>query len=171
MSTQQIQESIKGVIQYYTSNPDKAVSEDKPATAIVEDGLRCRATGVHGAEIVTDMPKGIGGGATAPSPGWYLRAALATCDATVIAMRAAELGITLTTLEVTVGSTSDDRGLLQMDDSIPPGPLNVQVHIKLGGDGVSKEQLHELIEWAERHSPVGDSISRVVPLKISVEVV
>jgi len=170
MSNQQIQESVKGVIQYYTANPDKAISEDKTATAVVEDGLRCRATGVNGAELVSDMPKGIGGGATAPTPGWLLRAALATCDATMIAMRAAELGITLTTLEVTVGSTSDDRGLLEMDDSIPAGALNVQVHVKLGGDGVSKEQLHELVTWAERHSPVGDSISRAVPLKVIVEV-
>ena len=40
MSNQQIQESVKGVIQYYTSNPDKAISEDKTATAMAEDGLR-----------------------------------------------------------------------------------------------------------------------------------
>lgn len=171
MSNQHIQESVKGVIEYYTSNPEKAISEDKIATAVVEDGLRCRATGIHGAEVVSDMPKGIGGGATAPTPGWLLRAALATCDATMIAMRAAELGITLTTLEVSAGSTSDDRGLLQIDDAIPAGPLNVHVHVKLGGDGVSKEKLHELATWSERHSPVGDSISRAVPLNVTVEVV
>ncbi len=171
MSIQQIQESVKGVIQYYTENPENAISEDKPATAKVEDGLRCRAIGDNGVELVSDMPKGIGGGATAPTPGWLLRAALANCDATMIAMRAAELGITLTTLEVTVSSTSDDRGLLQMDDSIHAGPLNVRVHVKLGGEGVSKEQLHELVAWTERHSPVGDSISRAVPLKVSVELV
>ena len=171
MSIHKIRESVKGVIQHYTENPDKAISEDKPATAKAEDGLRCRATGANGVELVSDMPKGIGGGATAPTPGWFLRAALANCDATMIAMRAAELGIILTTLEVTVSSTSDDRGLLQIDDSIPAGPLNVRVHVKLGGDGVSKEQLQELVAWAERHSPVGDSISRAVPLKVSVEVV
>jgi uncharacterized OsmC-like protein len=89
----------------------------------------------------------------------------------MIALRAAELGITLTTLEVTVSSTSDDRGLLQIDDSIPAGPLKVQAHVKLGGEGVSKEQLQELVAWAERHSPVGNAISRAVPLNVSVEVV
>ena len=171
MSNQQIQEAVKGVIQYYTKNPDKAVSEDKPARATVVAGLRCRATNSDGFELFSDMPKGIGGGATAPSPGWLLRAALANCDATMIAMRAAELGITLTTLEVTVGSTSDDRGLLQIDDTIHAGPLNVQVHVKLGSKDVTKEQLHELVNWTEKHSPVGDSISRAVPLKVSVEVV
>jgi len=171
MSIQQIQKAVKGVIKYYTENPDKALSEDKPATAKVEVGLRCRATNGDGVELVSDMPKGIGGGATAPTPGWLLRAALANCDATIIAMRAAELGITLTTLEVTVSSSSDDRGLLQIDDSIQAGPLNVRVHVKLGADGVSKEQLHEIVAWTERHSPVGDAIIRAVPLKVSVEVV
>lgn len=171
MSIQDIQQAVKGVVQYYTEYPERAISEDKPATAIVEDGLRGSATGSNGAQLVSDMPKGIGGGATAPTPGWLLRAALANCDATMIAMRAAELGITLTTLEVTVGSTSDNRGLLQIDDTVPAGPLNVQVHIKLGGDGVSQEQLHQLAGWAERHSPVGDALSRAVPLKVSVEVV
>jgi uncharacterized OsmC-like protein len=171
LSIHHIQKSVKGIIQYYLENPDKAISEDKPATARVEAGLRCRATGPHGAELVSDMPKGIGGGATASTPGWFLRAALANCDATMIALRAAELGITLTTLEVTVSSTSDDRGLLQIDDSIPAGPLKVQAHVKLGGEGVSKEQLQELVAWAERHSPVGNAISRAVPLNVSVEVV
>jgi len=171
MSNQRIQEAVKSATKYYTENPDQAISKDKSATAIVENGLRCRATASDGTTLVSDMSKGIGGGATAPSPGWLLRAALASCDASMIALRAAELGITLTTLEVTVSSTSDDRGLFQIDDSIPAGPLNVEVHVKLGGDQVSKKQLHELVAWAERHSPVGDSIRRAVPLNVSVEVV
>ena len=171
MSNQQIQEAVKGVVQYYTENPDKALSEDKPATATIVEGLRCRATNSDEVELFSDMPKGIGGGATAPTPGWLLRAALANCDATMIAMRAAELGITLTTLEVTVGSTSDDRGLLQIDDSIHAGPLNVQILVKLGGKEATKEQLQELVTWTEKHSPVGDAISRAVPLKVSVQVV
>jgi uncharacterized OsmC-like protein len=90
-------------------------------------------------EVVSDIPKLIGGGATAPTPGWLLRAALANCDATMIAMRAAQLGITLNALEVTVGSTSDDRGLLQIDDSIHPGPLKMWVHVKIGAQAVPFE--------------------------------
>lgn len=171
MSIQDIQAAVKGVISYYTEHPELALSEDKPATARIESGLRCRATGGDGVELVSDMPKGIGGGASAPTPGWLLRAALANCDATMIALRAAELGIVLTTLEVTVSSRSDDRGLLQMDDAIPPGPLNVRVQVRIGGQGVSRERLHELVAWTERHSPVGDAISRAVPLEVGVVVV
>jgi uncharacterized OsmC-like protein len=171
MSNQQIREAVEGAVKYYTENPGQAQSEDKPATAVLIEGLRCRATHSEGFESFSDMPKGIGGGGTAPTPGWLLRAALANCDATMIALRAAQLGITLTTLEVTVGSTSDDRGLLPMGEGIHAGPLNVRTHIKIGGKDVPKDQLHELVAWAEKHSPVGDAIARAVPLTVSVEAV
>jgi hypothetical protein len=64
-----IQESVQGAIEYYTQNPDKALSQDKEAVAVIEEGLRARATGPDGQMLVCDMPKGLGGGATAPSPG------------------------------------------------------------------------------------------------------
>jgi len=171
MSMQHIQESVKGVIQYYTDHPGEAIGEDKSATAIVENDLRCKATGPNGWELVSDMSKGIGGGASAPSAGWLMRAALANCDATMIALRAAELGIELSTLEVTVGSTSDDRGLVQIDDSIPAGPLKVWTNVRIGASNVSEATLREIVDWAEKHSPVGDAISRAVPLEVTVEVV
>ena len=70
MSTQDnIRESMQGVIGYYTQNPDKALSQDKEAIAIIEEGLRARATGPDGQTLICDMPKGLDGGATAPSPG------------------------------------------------------------------------------------------------------
>lgn len=171
MPIDHIKQSIEGVIGYYTENPDKALSADKPAVAVVEDGLRCRATGPNDWALTSDMPKGIGGGGAAPSPGWLMRAALANCEATVIAMRAAQLGLALTTLEVTVGSTSDDRGLLGMGDAIPGGPLDVGIRVRIGADGASPEQLREIVHWAERCSPVGDAIRRAVPTRVEVEVV
>ena len=172
MSAQkQIQESMQGVIEYYTQNPDKALSQDKEAVAVVEDGLRVRATGPDGQTLVCDMPKGLGGGATAPSPGWMMRASLANCEAVMIALRAAQLGIELKTLEVRVDSVSDDRGMLGMDDSKPAGPMNMKVSIRIGADGVSPEKLHEIIQWAEKHSPVGEPLTRVMPNEYLVEVV
>ena len=171
MSTQTIQEAVKGVIQYYTKQPEKAISEDKPAMASLVEGLRSKATNGSGFEVFSDMPKGIGGGATAPTPGWLFRAALANCDVVMIAMRAAELGIELTTLAVTVGSTSDDRGLLQIDDSIHAGPLKIYTHVKIAAGNATKEQLEEIVAWAEKHSPVGDTVSRAVPLEVHVELV
>jgi uncharacterized OsmC-like protein len=171
MSTDHIQKSIEGAITYLTEHPEEARYTDKAATATLVEGLRCRASGPDDATLVSDMSKAIGGGGSAPSPGWLLRAALANCDATVIAMRAAQLGVTLTTLEVTVDSESDDRGLLGMDDGIPAGPLSVRTHIRIGADGVAPERLREIVAWAEAHSPVGDAIRRAVPSRVEVEAV
>lgn len=170
MSVTHIQQSIEGVIKFLSDHPDECRYTDKAATAIVEEGLRCRAEGPNGAALISDMPKAIGGGGSAPSPGWLLRAALANCDATVIAMRDAQLGVTLTTLEVTVDSESDDRGLLGMDDTISAGPLSVRARVRIWADSVAPERLREIVEWAEAHSPVGDAIRRAVPSKIEVEI-
>ena len=170
MSVIHIQHSIEGVIKYLSEHPDECRSTDSAATAVVEEGLRCRAEGLNGRMLMSDMPMAIGGGGSAPSPGWLSRAALANCDATVIAMRAAQLGVTLTTLEVTVDSESDDRGLLGMDDSISAGPLSVRIRVRIGADGVAPERLREIVEWAEAHSPVGDALRRAVPSKAEVEI-
>lgn len=37
--------------------------------------------GPSGQRVETDMPKGIGGAASAPTPGWYVRAGIASCTA------------------------------------------------------------------------------------------
>ena len=171
MSIEHMQKSIEGVIGYYASNPDEARSPDKPATAVVEEGLRCRSSGPNDWTLVSDMPKGLGGGGAAPTPGWLMRAALANCEVTMLALRAAQLGVALTTLEVTVGSTSDDRGLLGMDDAIPAGPLDASVRIRIGAEGVRPERLQEIVHWAEAHSPVGDAVRRAIPMKTEVEIV
>ena len=89
----------------------------------------------------------------------------------MIALRAAQMGIELKTLEVRVDSLSDDHCMLGMDDSKPAGPLNMRVSIRIGADGVSEEKLHEIIEWAEKHSPVGEPLTRVMPVEFAVEVI
>jgi uncharacterized OsmC-like protein len=171
MSTQEIQAAIKRVADFLEKHPEKARYTDTAATAVVDEGLRCRVEGSDGAYMISDMPKAIGGGGSAPSPGWLMRAALANCDATVIAMRAAQEGIALTTLEVTIDSESDDRGLLGLDEEIPAGPFHVRTRIRIGAKDVSAEQLHAIIEWAEIHSPVADAIRRAVPSSTEVEIV
>ena len=170
MSVAHIQQSIEGVIKYLSEHPAECRYTDKAATAVVEEGLRCRAEGPNGATLVSDMPQAIGGGGSAPSPGWLLRAALANCDATVIALRAAQLGVTLAMLEVTVDSESDDRGLLGMDDAISAGPLSMRIHVRIGANGVTPERLRDIVEWAEAHSPVGDAVRRAVLSKKEIEI-
>jgi uncharacterized OsmC-like protein len=169
MPSDHIRESIENARQYLSEHPDEARYGDHPATAVIENGLRCRVEHATGAALVTDMPRAVGGEGSAPTPGWFARAAQASCDGTLIAMRAAELGVPLQSLEVTVESESDDRGLLGMDDAIPAGPLSSRIRVRIAAAGVDPQRVRELVEWADHHSPVTDAIRRAVPTTVEVE--
>lgn len=170
MSVDHIRGSVQEVIKFLTEHPERARSQDKPATATIEEGLRCRVEGPYGWAVITDMSKALGGGASAFSPGWLLRAAQASCVATMVAIRAAQEGIALEKLEVIVDSESDDRGLLGLDDSIPAGPLTSRTQVRISAKGVTKGQLQEIVKWAEAHSPVSDAVGRAVPRNIKIEI-
>jgi uncharacterized OsmC-like protein len=161
-----IAEAVKGAQEYLRHHPEEARYPDSNATAVMGDGLLCTVTGPNGASMQTDMPASVGGSALAAPPGWYMRAAAASCVATLMAMRAATLGKTLPGLSVTVGSESDDRGILAVDETIPSGPFSVSVTIT--AQGVAEADLREIADWAVRHCPVTDAISRAVPLQLEV---
>lgn len=162
--------AIRRARAHLQANPQEARYTDSAATAAVEDGLRVRVEGPNGAFVLSDMPGGVGGDGSAPSPGWLMRAALAACDATLIAMRAAEEGVTLSRLNVTVDSESDDRGLLGAADGVPAGPLRSRVRIDIAADGVSEERLREIVRWARHHSPVDDALCRAVPVDVELSI-
>jgi uncharacterized OsmC-like protein len=155
---------------YLRAHRDEARYRDTAATAVVEDGLRIRATGPAGAEVVTDMSPGVGGAGSAPSPGWLFRAADASCIATLIAMRAAEQGIALDTLEVTVDSESDDYGILGIDEAVPAGPLSMLVQVRVAAADVAEDRLRDLVAWGVAHCPVCDAAKRAVPVDVQVDI-
>jgi uncharacterized OsmC-like protein len=164
-----IGDAIRGARDYLTAHPDEAAYSDSAATARLEGGLRVSVTGPDGASMMTDMPPSIGGGASAPSPGWLMRAAHAACVATLIAMRAAEEGIEFGSLEVTVESDSDDRGILGAGDDVPAGPLRSRVRIRLGAEGVDADRLRQIAEWGWRHCPVDDAMRRAIDVAVEIE--
>ena len=159
--------AIERTVGHLAEHPEDGSATDSAAVAVHEGGLRIRVDGKHGA-LHTDMTKAVGGGEAAPSPGWLLRASLAACDATLVAMEAARAGIELTRLEVSVESNSDFRGILGVDDSVEPGPLAVDVRIRLAADEASSEQLREIAERANTRSPVRDALARAVPVTTEV---
>ncbi len=153
-----ISEAIDNVIQTIANDPSKARSRNTPAIAALSGGLQFAVTGPHGESLKTDMPPAMGGTASGPNPGWLLRAALASCTGTVIAMRAERSGIRLTELTVTAESESDNRGLLGMDDRISAGLSNLRLRVIIKADNADAAQLDELVRWADEHSPVGCTV-------------
>ena len=169
MSTKDIKSALQDAVTYLSAKPEEARSTDSLASAVLENGLICRVRGPHGEEVVTDMAKSVGGTASAGSPGWLFRAALASCVATTIAMRAAEEGVELRRLQVDVDSESDDRGILGMDASVPPGPLSAHIRIAVESDGVSPETLRRIAQEGKDRCPVCDALGRSVPTTVEIE--
>jgi uncharacterized OsmC-like protein len=164
---EEIRSAIQKASGYLAENPDAATGTDAPATAVLENGLRFRVDGPKGS-VTTDMAESVGGGASAPTPGWLLRAALAACDASTVAMEAARDGIELSDLSVSVESDSDFRGVLGVDGGAHPGPLEVRTRIELAAPEATEEQLREIVRRAEQRSPVRDALAREISLRTEV---
>ncbi len=171
MSTASISDALESIDKAIIADPDKARAKAAPATARLLEGLRFEVAGPKAATVYTDMPPAMGGGASAPNPGWLLRAAIASCTATVIAMRAARLGVDLKVLEITVESDSDVRGLLGLDDRVSAGYSALRARVKIGADGVAPDELRGLVKWADEHSPVGCTVRKAPPISVDVEIV
>lgn len=169
MSDPTIREAIELLSAAIAADPARARAKSA-ATAQLTEGLKCEVTGPRSERVTTDMPRAIGGGASAPNPGWLLRAAMASCAATVIATRAARLGISLSTLQVTVESESDQRGLLGLDDSVSAGLGAWRTKVKIAGSA-DAQALRELVAWAEAHSPVGCTIKQAAACSLDIDVV
>jgi uncharacterized OsmC-like protein len=168
MSIEAIAAKVRSIRQHLTAHPEDGASADSPARARLLDGLRIKIEGPNGQAAHTDMPKGVGGGATAPTPAWLMRAGAASCTASVIALRAADLGIALDTLEVTVASTSDDRGIFGAGTDIAAGPNNISMEIHVAAKGIAAKPLEDLVHWSVAHSPVADALRRALPMKVSI---
>jgi len=165
-----VREAIERISADIAADLSKAKARNAPATARLTEGLRCEVSGPTGQRMVTDMARALGGDASAPNPGWVLRCAWASCTATVIAMRAARLGIALETLEVTVDSDSDLRGILGLDENVGAGQHAVRTTVRIRGSA-DAQTLREIASWGEAHSPVGCTVRNSPACSLDIEVI
>ena len=169
MSNLRVREALDRLRGVFADRPAAARKPSSSATAVWRDGLRCEIAGSNGEQAVTDMPGAMGGEGAGPNPGWLLRASMASCTATVIAMRAAMRGIELRSLEVSVHSESDARGLVGIDD-VSTALSAMRMVIKIAADNVPETQLRELAEIGESHSPVSCTLRERPPIAVEVSV-
>lgn len=120
--------------------------------------LRC-STRERTAVIETDLPPALGGEATAPSPATLVRAALGACLAMGYRLRAAELGVDLAAVGVTVESESELRGMLEPAADVPPGLTALRYHVEIESPAPQHE-VERIIELGDRLSPVLDMLTR-----------
>jgi uncharacterized OsmC-like protein len=174
MAMAEIAAALQRVKSVLRRRPEAGIHDDAPATARWQHGTRVVSSHANGMQMLTDMPGELGGSGDQVTPGWLLRAGLASCTATRIAMEAAAEGIELTALEVKATSRSDARGLFGMSDTagekIFAGPSNVELHVRIAAKGVSTQRLLTLVEESERCSPVPRAVENPVPVALRIEV-
>jgi len=174
MSAQYVADALERVEVVLRRRPDMGVHDDSPATASWRGNTRIVTSHDNGTEVTTDMPNELGGTGDQVTPGWLLRAGLASCTATRIAMSAAAAGIELTKLELRASSRSDTRGMLGMTESdgtrISAGPRDVELHVTIAARGVPAEKLRALVEESHRCSPVPCAMQEETPVGLQIEV-
>ena len=165
-----IKHAVEKASAYLIQHPAEARYRDSHARARLGDGLRVTVAGPSGERLETDMPTGIGGGGTMPSPGWFFRAAAASCVASLIGIRAAALGLEIPgdAIEVLVDTESDDRGILGVAEDVPAGAMSMRVVVSSGAAFTDRAGFEELVRWAVDHCPVTDSTSRAIPVEVVI---
>lgn len=157
-----IREAVERSIQLLALKPSRG-HLTCTTRARLADGLRCEIE--EGSwKLAADMPAKVGGDETAPTPGVLGRAALAGCLTIGIAAWAARLSIPIDALEVEVQADFDARGELGIGDGIPAGYSEVRYAVSIESPA-SRQQLDELLDLAERHSPYLDIFGRAVALR------
>lgn len=115
-----------------------------------------------------DIGTSEGGNNAGPGPGILERGALGSCLAIGYSQRAAMLEIPVDKIEVDVESEFDARGMLYLDDH-PPGfdILRYKVYIE---SPASEEEVMQIIDDTDQHSPVLDDFKRAIPVEREVTI-
>jgi len=170
MENSRIATTLQALINVFKSDPVKGPATYAPATAKILGGLKCRVIGPADEQIETDMPTSMGGEGSSPNPGWFFRATIAACCATMIASRGAQLGIELTELEVKVSGEGNHRGMLGLDANISAGHSSLRTDVRIAARNASAQELRELVTWANEHSPVGRTVRDAPKNTLMIEI-
>lgn len=100
------------------------------------------------------------------NPVEFLLHALAGCVTTTFVLHAAARGIAIRRLSTRLEGELDVQGLLGLDDSVPPGYESIRVIMDVEAD-CTDEELDKLLDYAQRHSPVCNTICRPVPVTVA----
>jgi uncharacterized OsmC-like protein len=103
-------------------------------------------------KIIADEPNELLGTNTAPSPQELLMSAVNACMVVGYVSQAAVRGINLESCRIETQGELDLRGLLGLDDTVPPGNRRITYRVFIKGDG-TREQYEEIHAAVQATSP------------------
>ena len=93
---------------------------------------------------------------------------LAGCITSTAVYYAASKGILVQEMETTFEGDLDLRGFLGLPGAARSGYEEIRVSVKIKADA-TEDEIKELVQLAENHSPVFDIVSNGVPVKVSID--
>ncbi|MEM9218711.1 MAG: OsmC family protein [Cyanobacteria bacterium P01_F01_bin.150] len=119
--------------------------------------------------FVIDEPPGLLGDNTAHNPSEIVLGAFGSCLVVGIQANAAAKGITLTKLEVNLEADINITSTWGTGELAKPQVGFSDVRVKVDIDGsASREELEKLVEHANTWSPVSNTLSRPMPISVSM---
>jgi uncharacterized OsmC-like protein len=118
-------------------------------------------------EYVKDEPPVLLGTDKGANPVEYALTALAGCLTTSLIYHASAQGIKIDEVESTLEGDLDLQGFLGLSDTIRNGYENINVTFRVKAD-VPEEKLQQLVDLAQKRSPVFDMISNPTPVYVHV---
>ena len=163
MEQERIKKTLMELIENIKEKPGRANAVFRADTQWVEK-LRCSAQIREFPTMTLDEPPGFGGEDAGYNPVELILAALGTCQEIVYVAYAAVLGIPLKSVKINVKGYMDLKGLLSMDDSVPPGYKEIQYEAQVESSA-DKETIRKLVKIVETRCPVLDTLSRSISVK------
>jgi uncharacterized OsmC-like protein len=103
-----------------------------------------------------------------PNPVEYLLTGLSGCLTSALIYHAAARGIKIKGIQSRVEGDLDLRGFLGLSPDVKVGFENIRVYFKIDAD-VSEEQKEELIQIAQKYSPVFNTVTNPTSVSVSLE--
>jgi len=119
-------------------------------------------------ELDADEPQLLLGEDKGPNPVEYVLKGLAGCLTSTLVYHAAARGIEIKGVESRLEGDLDLRGFLGLSDDVPVGYQNIRVYFKINAD-VSEEKKKELIQMAQKYSPVFNTVSNRTPVSVQLD--
>ena len=115
-----------------------------------------------------DEPPVLLGNNKGANPVEYLLVGLSGCLTTSMVAHAAARGIELKSVQSRLEGDLDLQGFLGLSDTIPVGYQEIRVIFKIEAD-IPEHEKEELLAMAQKFSPVFNTVSRPVPVRVSLD--
>lgn len=115
-----------------------------------------------------DEPPVLLGDNKGANPVEYLLVGLSGCLTTAMVAHAAAKGIELRSVESRLEGDLDVQGFLGLSQDVPVEYQEIRVSFKIDAD-ISAEEKQELVEMAQKYSPVFNTVSKPVTVKVGLD--